>query len=282
MALKADAKIADPVRQPTCSVRAQRLPGNKLELCQLIVETPVAIVVQGTSVAVMMASPADLEDFAVGFALTEGFITSLADIVDLEVVDHELGIEARLWLKDDKAEAFIKRRRSMAGPVGCGLCGIDSLDEATRSIPRVDSKVSDLSADEINSATELLRNHQPFHDETHAAHSAGFLLPGSGIVAAREDVGRHNALDKLIGSLILEKAPIESGAIVLTSRVSVELVQKAALVGCPILIAVSAPTSLALETAQKAGITLIAHSRGDGFTVFTHPQRLPHHEADRT
>ncbi|MEM6712428.1 MAG: formate dehydrogenase accessory sulfurtransferase FdhD [Pseudomonadota bacterium] len=279
MAVDIDDLDTYPLRQPTFSVCADRRSESvserpNPEQCQLIVETPVAIVIQGTSVAVMMASPSDLEDFAVGFAFTEGFISSLDDIIDLELVDHEQGIEARLWLKDDKAEAFIKRRRSMAGPVGCGLCGIDSLEEATRSVPRLAGGPTLLSHDDMNRATEQLRNHQPFHDETHAAHGAGFLLPGKGIVAAREDVGRHNALDKLGGALLLQKLPIETGAIVLTSRVSVELVQKAALLGCPVLIAVSAPTSLALETATRAGITLIAHSRGDGFTIFSHPHRL--------
>ncbi|MEM6713295.1 MAG: formate dehydrogenase accessory sulfurtransferase FdhD, partial [Pseudomonadota bacterium] len=218
--------------------------------------------------------PSDLEDFAVGFALTEGFISALDDIVELQVLDHDRGIEARLWLKDDKAEAFANRRRSMAGPVGCGLCGIDSLEEAARSVPRLKSARTMLSTDEINNATEQLRNHQPFHDQTHAAHSAGFLVPEAGIVAVREDVGRHNALDKLIGALLLGGQPVQSGAIVLTSRISVELVQKTALVGCPMIIAVSAPTSFAVEVAMDAGITLIAHSRGAGFTVFSHSERL--------
>ncbi|MGD1886730.1 MAG: formate dehydrogenase accessory sulfurtransferase FdhD [Cohaesibacteraceae bacterium] len=274
MVIDPDQFDSNEPREPVRSVRAERLPLRRPEQCQLVVEVPVAVVIQGTSVAVMMASPSDLEDFAIGFAFTEGFISSLDDIVDLELLDHDRGIEARLWLKDEKAEVFLTRRRSMIGPVGCGLCGIDSLEEAVRSLPKLKARRTDLSLDEINQATERLREHQPIHDETHAAHSAGFLLPDKGIIAAREDVGRHNALDKLAGAMLRGKQPIESGAVVMTSRLSVELVQKTVILGCPILIAVSAPTSFALETAISAGLTLIAYSRGDGFTVLSHPQRL--------
>ncbi len=275
MALPLDEEPAGvPSRHATRSVSAKHFPHQSQQARHLVAEVPVAVVIQGTSVAVMMTSPIDLEDFAVGFAFTEGFISSLDDVVDLHVLDHDRGIEARLWLRDDKAEAFVNRRRSMIGPVGCGLCGIDSLEEAARAVPKVKAAGTGLSFDDLNTATETLRHHQPVHDETHAAHGAGFVLPGRGIVTSREDVGRHNALDKLAGALLRTEQPVEGGAVVLTSRVSVELVQKTAILGCPIMVAVSAPTSFAVETAIEAGVTLIAHSRGDGFTVFSHPQRL--------
>ncbi|MEM1288702.1 MAG: formate dehydrogenase accessory sulfurtransferase FdhD [Pseudomonadota bacterium] len=258
----------------TRELAATAFPQGRRQTHDLVAEVPVAIVLQGTSVAVMMASPTDLKDFAVGFAFTEGFISGLHDVVDLEIVEHGKGIEARLWLTDDKADAFIKRRRSMAGPVGCGLCGIDSLEEATRSVPHVSAPNTELTFDELNAATEALRNYQPIHDQTRAAHGAGFVMPQRGIVEAREDVGRHNALDKLIGGLLREENSPAEGAIVMTSRVSVELVQKTAIAGCPIIVAVSAPTTFAVETAEAAGVTLAALSKGDGFKVFTHPERI--------
>ncbi|ETX26821.1 formate dehydrogenase accessory sulfurtransferase FdhD [Roseivivax isoporae] len=237
-------------------------------------ETAVAVVCDGTTQAVMMATPADIDDFARGFALTEGFIARPSDLRDIEVVEHGSGIEARLWLSDAQAEALAARRRRMAGPVGCGLCGIDSLAEADRPLPRVPDTGLRLDGAEVGRATNLLRAHQPLHDQTRATHAAGFLVPGQGIVAAREDVGRHNALDKLVGALHRQGVDPGSGAAVMTSRISIELVQKCAMAGVPVLIAVSAPTAAALRAAEAAGITLVAFARGDGFDVYAHPYRI--------
>lgn len=237
-------------------------------------ETPVAMVYNGSTQAVMMATPADIADFAYGFALTEGVITALDQIQSFEAVDHPNGIEARLWLSDDRAEAMAARRRFMAGPVGCGLCGIDSLEQATRALPRVTASGLRLSRADVAGATEALRGQQPLHDQTRATHAAGFLRPGEGVIMAREDVGRHNALDKLIGALARQGIDPGSGAFVMTSRLSVELVQKAALAGCPMLIAVSAPTAHALRLAEAAGITLVAFARGNGFDIYAHPERI--------
>lgn len=244
-------------------------------------ETPVAVVVNGSTLAVMMCTPADIADFAHGFALTEGVLGDLSEIESFEVVEHELGLEARFWVTEARAEALAARRRAMAGPVGCGLCGIDSLAEAARDVPVVDSALV-LDATEIAAATDALRAHQPLHDRTRAAHAAGFLRPAQGIVAAREDVGRHNALDKLIGALWRSGTDAAGGALVMTSRVSVELVQKAAMAGCPMLIAVSAPTLQALRLAERAGITVAAFARGGGFDVYSHSHRITgetHHVA---
>jgi len=242
-------------------------------------EVPVALVFNGTTQAVMMATPVDLADFALGFALTEGIITDPAQVEEFEMVDHANGIETRFWLSDDRAQALAKRRRTMAGPVGCGLCGIDSLEQALRSVPHVMTDLR-LSASDVARATDGLRNDQSLHDLTRATHAAGFLLPGSGVVLAREDVGRHNALDKLIGAIVKQGIDPTQGAAVMTSRLSVELVQKCALAGIPALIAVSAPTGAAVRLAEEAGITLAAFARGGGFDLFSHPQRINDEAAD--
>lgn len=236
-------------------------------------ETPVALTFNGSTQAVMMATPADLEDFATGFSLTEGIITDPTQIETLTIEPHANGIDIQMWLTPDRAEALTTRRRAMAGPVGCGLCGIDSLDQATRPLPKVTSSPA-LTLTQITTATDTLRNAQPLHDETRATHAAGFLTT-DGLQIAREDVGRHNALDKVIGALARAEMEAATGAIVLTSRLSIELIQKTALAGCGMLIAVSAPTTRAVATAKAAGITLIALARNDGAEVFTHPHRIP-------
>ncbi|WP_261331589.1 formate dehydrogenase accessory sulfurtransferase FdhD [Maritalea mobilis] len=241
-------------------------------------EMPVAITVNGSTQAVMMATPADLEDFATGFALTEG-IARPDQIERIEVIDLEQGIEARLWVADEIAEALGARRRAMLGPVGCGLCGIDSLEQALRALPPV-GEGARFEMAEIAAATDLLRDHQPLHDRTHAVHAAGFLLPGQGVVMAREDVGRHNALDKLIGALLRAGLDPATGAIVLTSRISVEMVQKTVLAGCATLVAVSAPTAHALRLAEGAGLTLAAFARRGAVEIYANPTRIRRRDTD--
>lgn len=236
-------------------------------------EWPVALVYDGSTQAVMMASPQDLADFALGFSLSEGVIGKPSDIKSLEVVEHGEGTECRMWLAEDRGEALTARRRAMMGPVGCGLCGIDSLAEATRSVPQVGPGPR-FTSSEVASAAELLRDRQPLHDRTRAVHAAGFLRPGEGLLAAREDVGRHNALDKLIGALAGQGIDPGAGAFVMTSRLSVELVQKAAQVGCTTLIAVSAPTAHAVRLAEGAGLTLAAFARAGGFDIYAHAERI--------
>lgn len=236
-------------------------------------ETAVAIVLNGSTQAVMMATPADLEDFAVGFALSEGIVAGAAEIEGLEIVEQPEGIEARLWLSEARAEAVAARRRAMAGPVGCGLCGIESLAEALRPLPPVGAGAV-LTIADVNRAVTELAAAQVLNARTRAVHAAGLYLPGRGIVLAREDVGRHNALDKLAGAMARGGISGLQGAVVLTSRVSTEMVQKCAMAGVPVLIAVSAPTAHALRLAEAAGITLVAVARGDGFEIFTHPERI--------
>jgi FdhD protein len=236
-------------------------------------EVPVALVYNGTTQAVMMATPARLEEFAVGFSLTEQIITDPSEIREIEIVETDKGIELRIWLDAGAETRFQARRRAQVGPVGCGLCGIDSLTEALRDLPGVSAPLP-LHPRDIADAMSALSLHQALHDATRAAHAAGFFVPGQGMVHAAEDVGRHNALDKLAGMLARAGVSPASGIIVITSRVSVDMVQKAAVIGAPVLVAASAPTALAVEQAGAAGLTLIAIARGTDFEIFTHPERL--------
>jgi len=237
-------------------------------------EVPIAFSYGGSSHAVMMGTPADLEDFAVGFSLTEGIITDRSQVAGIEIIEDEKGIDVQVTLLDDVEDALRKRRRSMAGPVGCGLCGIESIEQAVRKVPDISKAGLSLSHADIVQAIALLNDSQPLHRETRAVHGAGFYVPGRGLIAVREDVGRHNALDKLCGAVIRAGAMGTSGAVAVTSRLSVEMVQKTAILGAPVLIAISAPTALAIRTAEEAGMTLVALVRGEDFEIFTHPHRL--------
>ena len=236
-------------------------------------ETPVALVHDGSTSAVMMATPQDLEDFAVGFSLTEGIVADIAQVRGVEVEVRPRGLEVRVWLSAPQTAALASRRRRIAGPTGCGLCGVESLEEAVRRPRRVEGGPR-LTPGEVLQAMGSLETAQPLGAETRAMHAAGFWTPGDGLVALREDVGRHNALDKLVGAMVRAGRPAADGAILLTSRVSVEMVQKAAAAGGTMVIAVSAPTALAIRTAQDAGVTLVGVARRDGFEVFTHPWRI--------
>ncbi|WP_113467974.1 formate dehydrogenase accessory sulfurtransferase FdhD [Rhizobium mayense] len=237
-------------------------------------EVPIAFSYGGTSHAVMMGTPADIEDFAVGFSLTEGIITDIDQIVAIEPIEDEQGIDVQITLVDDAADALRLRRRHMAGPVGCGLCGIESIEQAVRKVPDVSKVALKLTQTDIVRAIALLNDAQPLHRETHAVHGAGFYIPSEGLLAVREDVGRHNALDKLCGAVIRSGHKGAEGVVAVTSRLSVEMVQKAAILGSSVLVAISAPTALAIRTAEEAGMTLVALVRGDDFEIFTHPHRI--------
>lgn len=232
-------------------------------------EVAIALSFNGSTQAVMMATPTDLSDFAYGFALTEG-IANPGEIQSVDVVETSCGLDVQIWL-DSSAEARLsKRRRTMAGPVGCGLCGIDSLEEATRNLPPVPKSAFRMTARDIMATIASLPGSQPMHDITRAVHAAGFWSGAR--LTTREDVGRHNALDKLAGHLI--RNPHPTGAVLLTSRVSIDMVQKVAVLGLPMIIAVSAPTAHAVEMADAAGITLIAQARADRFEAYTHTDRI--------
>ncbi len=222
-------------------------------------EVPVAIVVNGATVAVLLATPADLGDFATGFALSEGLVATAARagaaaaVGPVEIVRHADGIEARLSVADSAALAA--RRRTITGPSGCGLCGVESLAAAVVP-PRIVAAAGPRPApDEIVAAMAALGDAQPLGRATRAVHGAALWRRGAPLIV-REDVGRHNALDKLIGAVALAGIGTGDAMLLLTSRVSVEMVQKAAVLGCPVVVAVSAPTRLAVTTAAACGLTL--------------------------
>ena len=267
--------IPDPAqRVDTIAWRRDFEPGQRV----VPEETPVALSYNRLTHAVMMATPADLEDFAVGFSLSEGIVASPDQIEELEVIPAEAGVELRMWIAAELLERLEQRRRSLAGPTGCGLCGLESLAEAVRPPAAVAGDLR-LSAEQVQAAMSAMPEWQHLNHQTRAVHAAAFWRPGDGLLAVREDVGRHNALDKLSGALARNRIAGATGMIVMTSRVSVELVQKAAVIGATILVAVSAPTRLAIHMADAAGITLIGVARRDGFEIFTHPARLEGAEA---
>jgi FdhD protein len=236
-------------------------------------ETAIALTYNGGTYAVMMATPQNLRDFAVGFSLSEGIVQCPDDIRSLDIVDLDDGIELRMWLAPSRADRLNERRRHIAGPTGCGICGIESIAEAVRPAAIV-AQGGGFSSQEVMTAMQSIPPLQTINVETRAVHAAAFWMPGRGTVALREDVGRHNALDKLAGALAQGRISTDQGMVLLTSRVSVEMVQKTAAMGAAVMVAVSAPTALAVRMADAAGITLAAIARGDGFEIFTHPGRI--------
>lgn len=246
-------------------------------------ETAIALTYNGSTHAVMMGTPADLEDFGIGFSLTEAIVRRRSEIRSIDLIPNELGVEVRMWLDGDRAASLAARRRAISGPVGCGLCGIESLEQARRAPSRVQDRSIVFRARDLLNAMQALSPLQTLNQHTRSVHAAAFWTPHTGIGPVREDVGRHNALDKLAGAILRDGGSAGEGAVLLTSRVSVEMVQKAAMMGVPVVVAVSAPTALAIQTAKEAGITLVAIARDDGYGVFTYPRRvlLPDEAAPR-
>jgi FdhD protein len=236
-------------------------------------ETAIALTYGRATFAVMMATPADLTDFAIGFSLSEGIVRHPAEIEALDVVVVAGGIELRMDLVPERQTGLERRQRRIIGPGGCGLCGMDSLAEALRPVPAVGSGGT-FTAAEIQAALAAMPEAQKLNALTRAVHAAAFWTPRDGLVALREDVGRHNALDKLLGAMVPAGHRAAEGIVLLSSRVSVEMVQKAAVLGASMIVAVSAPTALAVRVAEAAGLTLIGIARADGFEVFSHPNRI--------
>jgi FdhD protein len=253
---------------------ARRRGETSLQLDDHIAEeVPVAFVYNDVPFAVMMATPSDLEDFAQGFALSEGIVDAIDD-AQVEAVEHLLeGVEVRVRIPVEREQVLQSRRRSMSGRSGCGVCGSELLEAALRS-PAPVGKGTAVTAVALKRALRELRGLQPLNARTGATHAAGWALADGRVVLVREDVGRHNALDKLIGAMHRAGLDPQAGFLVVTSRASYEMAMKAASAGIAFMAAISAPTALALSLAQRTGLTLLGFARDDGHAVYTHPWRF--------
>ena len=240
---------------------------------RVIAEAPIALVYNGVSFAVMLATPCDLEDFALGFALAEGIVAAPDEFELVDTLRTDRGISLQGLIPSHRFTALEGRRRSLAGRSGCGLCGIESLEDAVRPLPVVTAGPT-ITRDAVAAGMRALVAAQPLNTATGGAHAAGFVA-GDGTTTVREDVGRHNALDKLIGALAFDPyTRVDAGFLAMTSRASWEIVHKAAHAGIAVIAAISAPTSLAVSAAEASGITLIAFARDDAMNVYTHPHRI--------
>lgn len=241
---------------------------------ELANEVPVALEYNGIAHATLLATPNDLEDFAYGFSYTEGVIRSASDIYDVDLEETQNGIIVSVTIASACLDSLKRRRRAMAGRTGCGLCGIENLDEVVRPLNPVAPRRDRLVTSALILAARQLRQAQPVHGVTGATHAAAWANADGILQTVREDVGRHNALDKLIGSLIRKPFDAQTGFAVISSRASFEMVQKSAAAGINTLIAVSAPTAYAAGMAQNLNLFLAGFMRGETFTVYAHPEYL--------
>ena len=235
-------------------------------------EVPVAMIYNGISHAVMLATPQDLEDFALGFSLAEGILSSPKELYGVEVVQHVSGIELRMEIASERFSQLKDRRRSMTGRTGCGLCGAESLEQALRLPDGVNISKEVFAKDAVLKALKSAVSQQVLQAQTGATHASFWVESCGDVAMVREDVGRHNALDKLLGAKA--KKEIEAGFVLTTSRASYEMIQKVAVAGVSMLVAISAPTGLAIRVAEQCGVTLVGFARSEHFVVYTHPERL--------
>ena len=244
---------ATAIREPNGATGEWRIPE----------ETPVAFVYNKRNYAVMLATPDKIVDFAVGFSLTERIIDSVDDIVSLDIMYGPLGADLRFTIKRSLLERFDirARRRTIAGASGCGVCGLENADDLFVALPKVADQKIALAPDAMARALDALSAHQPINQRTRSVHAAGWANMDGEIVHVREDVGRHNALDKLLGALATKNAEITSGFVVMSSRCSYELVEKAARRSVQALVTVSGPTNFALKKAQEANLALYAQAK---------------------
>jgi FdhD protein len=239
-------------------------------------EVPVSLVYNDIPHVVMLATPTNLEEFALGFSITEGIITSPQELLSARVYNRSNGIEVQLKIPEQRFQCLADKGRNLTGRTGCGLCGASTLKQAIRHPGPVNNYELTVSAAELRSALTGIKQHQKLNQLTGAVHAAAWAVPGQGILDVREDVGRHNALDKLIGALLRTGKDLSAGFVVVTSRASFEMVQKTAWVGISLLAAISAPTGLAIRLADEAGLTLVGFARDDQHVIYAHPQRLTH------
>ena len=236
-------------------------------------EIPVAFVYNERPHAVMLATPADYEDFALGFSLSEAIIGSAAEFERVDVAPALAGVELRITIPEHRAALLDSRVRQLTGRTGCGLCGAQTLEAAVRHPPPV-AEPMPIDAAALQRALGALKQRQAINVATGATHAAGWARADGTVEIVREDVGRHNALDKLFGAMLRNRADVRAGFVVVTSRASYEMVMKSATVGVGILAAISAPTALAIALADEANVTLVAFARSEGFSVYAHPRRL--------
>ena len=236
-------------------------------------EVPVALVYHDVPHVVMLATPADLEDYGVGFTLSEGLVARMDEIRGVEVTRGAGVADVHLSVAWERFTQLLQRRRNLAGRTGCGLCGAETAADAIRAPAPVPAGVT-ISAAQMHAAIEQLGTRQPINARTGSVHAAAWVLPHEGIQLVREDVGRHNALDKSIGALARAGADFSSGYMLITSRASYEMVQKCATLGISLLVALSAPTAFAVRLAEQTGLTLVAFARRDRHVVYANPWRL--------
>lgn len=254
-----------------------RWKGNQHSLQQdyIAEEVPISLIYNGVPHVVMLATPTNLEEFALGFSITEGIIKSPQELLSARVYNRSNGIEVQLKIPENRFQCLADKGRNLTGRTGCGLCGASTLQQAIRQPAPVNDGLT-LSAKDLFSALAEIKQRQKLNQLTGSVHAAAWAVPGQGILDIREDVGRHNALDKLIGFLLRTGKDLSAGFVIVTSRASYEMVQKTAWVGITLLAAISAPTGLAIRLANEAGLTLIGFARDDQHVVYTHPQRLTH------
>ena len=245
------------------------------ELDSIAEEVPISLIYNGMPHVVMLATPTNLEEFALGFSITEGIIKSPQELLSARVYNRSNGIEVQIKIPEELFQCMSDKGRNLTGRTGCGLCGASTLKQAIRKPSEVVGDLRVSAIDLSNALTELV-SFQKLNKMTGAVHAAAWVIPGEGIIDIREDVGRHNALDKLIGFLLRTEKELSSGFVLVTSRASFEMVQKTAWVGINMLVAISAPTGLAIRLANETNLTLIGFARGDQHVVYTHPHRLTH------
>ena len=245
------------------------------ELDSIAEEVPISLIYNGIPHVVMLATPTNLEEFALGFSITEGIIKSPQELLSARVYNRSNGIEVQIKIPEERFQCMSDKGRNLTGRTGCGLCGASTLKQAIRKPSEVVGDLRVSAIDLSNALTELV-SFQKLNKMTGAVHAAAWVIPAKGIIDIREDVGRHNALDKLIGFLLRTEKELSSGFVLVTSRASFEMVQKTAWVGINMLVAISAPTGLAIRLANETNLTLIGFARGDQHVVYTHPHRLTH------
>ncbi|MBU9300545.1 formate dehydrogenase accessory sulfurtransferase FdhD [Burkholderia multivorans] len=256
-----------------CHVTRHRAGASQRVVDRVVDECPVALVFNGIAHTVMMATPIDLDAFGVGFALSEGIVERASDVFDIDTVYRAGSAEVQLTVSQQAFMALKAHRRALAGRTGCGVCGIESIAQLDLHPPRIGAagSAADIAADAVARAARTLPARQTLMHATGGIHAAAWCDRDGNVLDVFEDVGRHNALDKLIGCLARRRADFGAGFVFLSSRASYELVRKAARVGIPMLATISAPTSLAIDVAREAGIRLLGFCRNDGFVEYVSP-----------